>query len=98
MSRRCELTGKGVLTGHLVSHSNRKTKRRFLPNLVKVTLLSESLQRSIRLRISANALRSVEHRGGLDAFLAKASDDTLSPNARALKREIAKKRAEADAA
>ena len=91
MSRRCELTGKAVLTGHLVSHSNRKTKRQFLPNLVNVTLQSDALQRSVRMRVSANALRSVEHRGGLDAFLAKASEDELSPNARILKREIAKK-------
>ena len=93
MSRRCELTGKAVLTGHLVSHSNRKTKRRFLPNLCNVTLLSDTLGRSVRLRISAHALRSVEHRGGLDAFLAKASNDELSSNALTLKREIEKKRA-----
>ena len=91
MSRRCELTGKAVLSGHLVSHSNRKTKRKFLPNLCKVTLQSDVLQRSVRLRISANALRSVEHRGGLDAFLAKAKADDLSIGARALKREIEKK-------
>ena len=91
MSRRCELTGKAVLSGHLVSHSNRKTKRKFLPNLVKVTLQSEQLQRSVRLRISANALRSVEHRGGLDAFLAKAKDAELSSGALAIKREIEKK-------
>ncbi|MEH3061210.1 MAG: 50S ribosomal protein L28 [Methylobacterium frigidaeris] len=95
MSRRCELTGKGVLTGHLVSHSNRKTKRRFLPNLCNVTLLSDTLGRSIRFRVSANALRSVEHRGGLDAFLSKASEETLSQNARLIKREIEKKIAEA---
>ncbi len=76
MSRRCELTGKGVLTGHLVSHSNRKTKRRFLPNLCNVTLLSDTLGRSVRLRVSANALRSVEHRGGLDAFLIKPARPT----------------------
>ncbi|MFD2252508.1 large subunit ribosomal protein L28 [Pseudochelatococcus lubricantis] len=94
MARRCELTGKAVLVGHLVSHSNHKTKRRFLPNLVKVTLQSDTLERSVRLRISAAALRSVEHRGGLDAFLIKAGDDELSLNARALKREIAKKHAE----
>jgi large subunit ribosomal protein L28 len=93
MSRRCELTGKAVLSGHLVSHSNRKTKRKFLPNLVNVTLQSDALQRSVRLRVSANALRSVEHRGGLDAFLAKAPDVELSSNARTLKREIEKKRA-----
>ena len=95
MSRRCELTGKAVLSGHLVSHSNRKTKRKFLPNLVNVTLQSDTLGRSVRLRISANALRSVEHRGGLDAFLAKAKGDELSLNARNLKREIEKKLAAA---
>ena len=95
MSRRCELTGKAVLTGNLVSHSNRKTKRRFLPNLCNVTLQSDALGRSVRLRIAAASLRSVEHRGGLDAFLAKADEAELSPNARALKREIDKKRADA---
>ncbi|MGV6875394.1 50S ribosomal protein L28 [Pseudochelatococcus sp. B33] len=95
MARRCELTGKAVLVGHLVSHSNRKTKRRFLPNLVRVTLQSETLDRSVRLRISASALRSVEHRGGLDAFLIKAGEEELSLGARALKREITKKHAEA---
>ena len=93
MSRRCELTGKAVLSGHLVSHSNRKTKRKFLPNLVNVTLQSDALQRSVRMRVSANALRSVEHRGGLDAFLAKAREVELSQNARALKRELEKKAA-----
>jgi large subunit ribosomal protein L28 len=91
MARRCELTGKGVQTGHLVSHSNRKTKRRFLPNLCHVTLQSDALQRSFRLRVTAHALRSVEHRGGLDAFLVKASTDDLSQGARDLKREIEKK-------
>src|SRR4028119_1369907 len=91
MSRRCELTGKAVLSGHLVSHSNRKTKRKFLPNLVNVTLQSDTLGRSVRLRISADALRSVEHRGGLDAFLAKAKTDELSRDALAIKREIEKK-------
>ncbi|MGI6246469.1 MAG: 50S ribosomal protein L28 [Pseudochelatococcus sp.] len=97
MARRCELTGKAVLVGHLVSHSNHKTKRRFLPNLVKVTLQSETLERNVRLRISAAALRSVEHRGGLDAFLIKAGEDDLSQGARALRREIVKKHAEAAA-
>jgi large subunit ribosomal protein L28 len=97
MSRRCELTGKGVQSGNLVSHSNHKTRTRFLPNLVNVTLSSESLARSVRLRISAAALRSVEHRGGLDAFLAKAKDEELSQGARALKREIEKKAAAASA-
>ncbi|GEO12589.1 50S ribosomal protein L28 [Microvirga aerophila] len=95
MSRRCELTGKAVLSGHLVSHSNRKTKRKFLPNLCNVTLVSDTLNRSVRLRVSANALRSVEHRGGLDGFLAKAKADELSSNALTIKREIEKKLAAA---
>jgi large subunit ribosomal protein L28 len=95
MSRRCELTGKSAQVGHKVSHSNIKTKRRFLPNLVNVTLISDSLGRSVRLRISAHALKSVDHRGGLDAFLVKAGDDTLSPKALELKRQIKKKLAEA---
>ena len=95
MARRCELTGKGVQTGHNVSHANNKTKRRFLPNLVNVTLISDALGRDVKLRISANALRSVEHRGGLDAFLAKADDRELSPRAQLLKREIASKLAQA---
>ena len=98
MSRRCELTGKAVLSGHLVSHSNRKTKRKFLPNLCNVTLQSDTLGRSVRLRISANALRSVEHRGGLDAFLAKADEKVLSQRARLLKKQIAKKLSEQDEA
>lgn len=90
MSRRCELTGKAVLVGHKVSHSNHKTKRTFRPNLVRVSLISEALGQSVRLRVSANALRSVEHRGGLDAFLTKASETDLSQGARELKRKIAK--------
>jgi large subunit ribosomal protein L28 len=97
MSRRCELTGKGVQTGNLVSHSNHKTRTRFLPNLVNVTLASDALARSVRLRVSAAALRSVEHRGGLDGFLVKARDTELSDDARALKREIVKKLATASA-
>jgi large subunit ribosomal protein L28 len=92
MSRRCELTGKGPMTGHTVSHSNIKTKRRFLPNLVNVTMISESLGRSVRLRISTNALKSVDHRGGLDAFLLKARDSELSPRALDLKRQVGKKK------
>jgi large subunit ribosomal protein L28 len=95
MSRRCELTGKGPLAGNKVSHSNRKTKRRFLPNLCNVTMQSDSLGRSVRLRISANAVKSVDHRGGLDAFLLKAKADELSPRALELKRQVQKKRAEA---
>ncbi len=95
MSRRCELTGKAVQTGNKVSHSNRKTRTRFLPNLCQVTLISEALGRSVRLRIAAAALRSVEHRGGLDSFLLKSNDADLSAGAAALKREIVKKLAEA---
>ncbi|MET0170329.1 MAG: 50S ribosomal protein L28 [Aliihoeflea sp.] len=91
MSRACELTGKAVLTGNNVSHANNKTRRRFLPNLVNVTLQSEALNQNVRLRISANALRSVEHRGGLDAFLIKAKTDELSQRARLLKKQITKK-------
>ena len=94
MSRRCELTGKAVQSGNLVSHSNHKTRTRFLPNLVNVSLISDTLQRSVRLRIAAATLRSVEHRGGLDAFLLKAKDAELSINVVRLKREIAKKLAE----
>jgi large subunit ribosomal protein L28 len=90
MSRRCELTGKGPMTGNNVSHANNKTKRRFLPNLVDVTLASESLQQSYKLRITAHALRSVDHRGGLDAFLAKSKDDELSSRVLRIKKEIAK--------
>lgn len=90
MSRVCELTGKGPMTGNNVSHANNKTRRRFLPNLNDVSLMSESLGRTYSLRISAAALRSVDHRGGLDAFLAKAKDDELSPRALRIKREIAK--------
>jgi large subunit ribosomal protein L28 len=93
MSRRCDLTGKTPQTGHKVSHSNRKTKRRFLPNLLNVTMTSDSLGRAVRLRVSANALKSVDHRGGLDTFLIKAKDDELSPKARELKRQVEKKRA-----
>jgi len=95
MSRRCELTGKGVMVGNNVSHANNKTKRRFLPNLNDVTLASETLGRSFKFRISASALRTVDHRGGLDAFLAKAKDAELSVNALKVKREIEKAQAAA---
>ena len=91
MSRRCELTGKAVQSGNLVSHSNHKTRTRFLPNLCNVTLISDTLQRSVRFRVAAAALRSVEHRGGLDSFLMKAADVELSSTALDLKREISKK-------
>ncbi len=96
MARRCELTGKAVQVGHLVSHSNRKTKCRFLLNLCNVTLQSDALNKSVRLRITAHALRSVEHRGGLDAFLVKAGESDLSQTAKLLKREIHKKLAETE--
>jgi large subunit ribosomal protein L28 len=98
MSRICELTGKGRQVGHNVSHANNKTKRTFLPNLQNVTLISDSLGRQVRLRVSTAGLRSVEHVGGLDNWLAKTSDDRLSLRARRLKREIAKKQAEGAAA
>ena len=88
MARRCELTGKGVMTGNKVSHALNSTRRRFLPNLLNVSLLSDTLGRAVKLRISANALRSVEHRGGLDAFLLKADDAELSPVALAEKKEV----------
>ena len=98
MSRICELTGKSRQVGHNVSHANNKTKRTFLPNLQHVTLMSDSLGRSVRLRVSTNGLRSVEHVGGLDNWLLKTSEEKLSLTARRLKREIAKKQAEAKAA
>jgi large subunit ribosomal protein L28 len=95
MSFRCDLTGKKAQVGHKVSHSNIKTKRRFLPNLQNVTLISDTLGRRVRVRVSTNALKSVDHRGGLDAFLLKASDEGLSPKMRDLKKQIAKKKAAA---
>jgi large subunit ribosomal protein L28 len=97
MSRRCELTGKNAQVGHLVSHSQIKTKRRFEPNLCDVTLISDSLTRRVRVKICAHALRSVEHRGGLDAFLLKAKNEELSLRMLRLKREVQKARAAAPA-
>lgn len=94
MARRCELTGKGVLAGNNVSHANNKTRRRFLPNLCTVHLLSDALGQSFALKVSARAIKSVEHRGGLDAFLLKTRDDVLSPRALRIKRLVKKKRAE----
>ena len=91
MSRRCELTGKGVLVGHHVSHANNKTKRVYRPNLQIVSLASEALGHDVRLKISMNALRSVDRSGGLDAFLLKSKDEVLSERALKLKRQIAKK-------
>ncbi|MBZ4690621.1 MAG: 50S ribosomal protein L28 [Cereibacter changlensis] len=90
MSRVCELSGKGPMSGNTVSHANNKSRRRFLPNLNEVTLISDILGQSFKLRISAHALRTVDHRGGLDAFLAKAKDEELSLKAKAIKKEISK--------
>ena len=98
MSRVCELTGKGVMTGNNVSHANNRNRRRFLPNLVRVTLQSEALGQSVRLRVAAAALRTVEHRGGLDAFLMKEPEANLSPKARIIRRQVKAKQAEAAAA
>lgn len=95
MSRRCELTGVGPTTGNNVSHANNKTKRRFLPNLCQVTLASETLGRAFKFKIAAKTLRSVDHMGGLDAFLIKAKDGDLSQSALRVKKEI--KKAQADA-
>ena len=97
MARRCELTGKGVLTGNNVSHAHNKTRRRYLPNLCNVTLASDVLGRSERFKVSAAALRTVDKVGGLDAFLLKARDEKLSPKALKIKRDIAKAKAAASA-
>ncbi len=91
MSRRCALSGKGVLVGNKVSHSNHKTKKRFLPNLTNVTLISDALAMPVRLRICANSLRTVEHRGGLDTYLLKARDADLGRDALKVKRALEKK-------
>ena len=93
MSRVCELTGKGPMSGNTISHANNKSRRRFLPNLNEVTMMSDVLGRSFNLRVSAAGIRSVDHRGGLDAYLAKAKDDELSVNAQKIKKEIAKAQA-----
>ena len=98
MTRRCELTGKLPLSGQLRSHAENKTKRKFRPNLCGVTLISDALGRKVRLRVSAHALKSVEHRGGLDAFLLKASDEDLSERCLKLKRDLKKAKAAAPAA
>ena len=95
MSRVCELTGKGPMSGNNISHANNKTRRRFLPNLNDVTMISDVLGQSFKLRVSAAALRTVDHRGGLDAFLAKAKDEELSANALKIKKEITKVQAAA---
>jgi large subunit ribosomal protein L28 len=98
MSRRCELSGKGVMSGHRVSHSNIKTKREFQPNLVDVTLASDALGQNFKLRITNAALRTLDFRGGLDAFLVKARDEDLSPRALKIKRQLKAKLADKVAA
>jgi len=95
MARRCELTGKGPMSGNNVSHAKNRTRRRFLPNLNDVTLMSDVLGRSFKLRISAAALRTVDHRGGLDAFMAKAKDSELSDKALKIKKDISEAQATA---
>ncbi len=90
MARVCELSGKKVMTGNNVSHAKNRTKRKFLPNLNNVSLVSEKLDLTVRFKISANALRSVEHAGGLDNFLIKSKDNNLSPKAKKLKNKILK--------
>ena len=91
MARRCELTGKNAQVGNNVSHANNRTKTRFMPNLCNVSLISDAMGLTYRFRISAIALKTVEHRGGLDAFLIKARNEELSAKALKLKRSIAKR-------
>ncbi len=98
MSRRCELTGIGPMVGHNVSHSNIKTKRRFLPSLKTVKVASESLGQTFSLRISNAALRTLDYKGGLDAFIVKARDEKLSVAAQRIKRQVKAKLAEQNAA
>ena len=95
MSRRCAVTGKKVLVGHNVSHANNKTKRRFLPNLQSVSLLSESLGQSFRMRVSTSAIRTIEHKGGLDAYLMGTAETKLPEEVRRIRRRVAKARASA---
>lgn len=90
MARRCAITGKGVLAGNNVSHANNKTRRRFLPNLQNISVMSEALGRPVSLRVSTNGLRTIEHKGGIDAFLKETRSDTLTAELRRLKRQIAK--------
>ena len=97
MSRRCQLTGRGVQTGNNVSHAHNRTRRRFLPNLQKTSLFSEALGKSVRLKVSAYAIRTVERKGGLDAFLLDARDSDLTLDIRRLKRRIKKAQSQAAA-
>ncbi len=98
MSRRCPMIGKGVQVGHKVSHANNKTKRRFLPNLQAASLMSDALGAVVRLRLTVNALRTVEHNGGIDAYLLGTSNAKLPAEAQRLKRRIARAMAKAKAA
>jgi large subunit ribosomal protein L28 len=98
MSRRCEITGKGVLSGNNVSHANNKTRRRFLPNLQESSMLSDILGLSVTMRLSTRAIRTVEHNGGIDAFLLGTPNRRLAPEAQALKRRIEKAQAKRQAA
>ncbi len=97
MARRCAITGKGVQVGNNVSHANNKTRRRFLPNLQETSLVSDTLGQSIKLRLTVNAIRTVEHNGGIDAFLLGTSDSKLTTDALKLKRRIVKAAAKAAA-
>jgi large subunit ribosomal protein L28 len=98
MSRRCQMTGKGVLTGNNVSHANNKTRRRYLPNLQEASLLSEALGGPVRVRVTTNALRTIEHNGGLDAFLLTTPNRNLPEEAQALKRRVVRAAAKREAA
>ena len=98
MSRRCDITAKGVLSGNNVSHANNKTRRRFLPNLQDISLLSDMLGRSVRLRLSTRAIRTIEHNGGIDAFLLSTNASKLTPRGRELKRKVTAARAKRDQA
>lgn len=91
MARRCGVTGKGVMCGHNVSHANNKSGRKFLPNLQKASMLSDALGQMVRLRLSVNAIRSIERNGGLDAYLLKANNTTLSPTFKRIKARIQRK-------
>jgi large subunit ribosomal protein L28 len=90
MARRCSVTGKGVLTGNNVSHANNKTRRRFLPNLQETSLMSDVLGTTVRLRLTTRGIKTIEHNGGLDAWLLGTPDRKLTDEAKALKRRIAR--------
>lgn len=95
MSKRCEISGVGVMTGNNVSHAKNKTRRRFIPNLQKVSFLSEALGRKFSLRVCTKTVRSVEHNGGLDSYLAKTSNTKLTDIAKKIKKQVLKSKTEA---